>query len=236
MPDTEQDQQKEQDKQQQDQQKMVRVTVRPIASALPLGCFAFGVGNVLLAAFSLHWLPLAESSLVAFILLAFVAPLELIPCILAYLARDTGGATAMGIFSMAWIVQAIELLRSPTQPPSPTAGLFLALLALCLAVLTAASLPGKPLLGILLGIALLRSVAAATVAFGVHGLDLTAGFLGLLLAAFAFYSGLGFLLEDVRGTPLAMTFRRGDAKAAMEGNMQRQIERLFTEAGVRQQL
>ena len=144
---------------------MVRVTVRPIASALPLGCFAFGVGNVLLAAFSLHWLPLAESSLVAFILLAFVAPLELIPCILAYLARDTGGATAMGIFSMAWIVQAIELLRSPTQPPSPTAGLFLALLALCLAVLTAASLPGKPLLGILLGIALLRSVAAATVAF-----------------------------------------------------------------------
>ena len=215
---------------------MVRVTVRPIASALPLGCFAFGVGNVLLSAYSLHWLPVAESSLVALMLLAFVAPLELIPCILAYLARDTGGATAMGIFSMAWIVQAIELLRSPTLPPSPTDGLFLALLALCLAVLTAASFPGKPLLGALLTIAFLRSVTAAAVAFGVHPLAPAAGILGLLLAAFGFYSGLGFLLEDVRGTPLAMTFRRGAAKAAMEGNMQHQIERLFTEAGVRQQL
>ncbi len=233
---TPQTEQRSDPQQGREQQNMVRVTLRPIASALPLGCFAFGIGNVLLSALSLHWLPLAESSLVASILLAFVAPLELIPCILAYLARDTGGATAMGIFSMSWIVQAVELLRSPTQPPSPTAGLFLALLALCLAVLTAASFPAKPLLGVLLSIALLRSAAAATVSFGVHAVAPTAAILGLLLAAFAFYSGLGFLLEDVRGAPLPMTFRRGDAKAAMEGDMHHQIERVFTEAGVRQQL
>ena len=219
-----------------EQQKMVRVTVRPIASALPLGCFAFGIGNVLLSAFSLHWLPMAESSLVASILLAFVAPLELIPCILAYLARDTGGATAMGIFAMSWVIQALELLHSPAQPPSRTAALFLALLALCLVILTLASLPGKPLLCVLLSIACLRSLAASSVAFGAHALAPTAAVLGLLLATFAFYSGLGFLLEDVRGTSLPMTFRRGAAKAAMEGDMHQQIERIFTEAGVRQQL
>ena len=219
-----------------DQRSMLRVTVRPIASALPLGCFAFGVGNVLLSAFALHWLPLDESSLVALILLVFVAPLELIPCLLAYLARDTGGATAMGIFAMAWVVQALELLRAPAQPPSHTAGLFLALLALCLAVLTIASFPAKPLLGALLLIALLRSAAAAMVCFGLHAVAPTAAVLGLLLAAFAFYSGLGFLLEDIRGSSLPMTFRRGDAKTAMEGDMEKQIERVFTEAGIRQQL
>lgn len=219
-----------------EQQKMVRVTVRPIASALPLGCFAFAIGNVLLSAFSLHWLPVTESVLVAGILLVFVAPLELIPCILAYLARDAGGATAMGVFAMSWVVQAFELYRSPTQPPSPTAALFLAMLAFCLAILMLASLPGKPLLCVLLSIAFLRSVAASVVAFGVHALAPTAAILGLLLAAFAFYSGLGFLLEDVRGTSLPMTFRRGAAKAAMEGDMHQQIERIFTEAGVRQQL
>ncbi len=215
----------------------VRVVVRPFASALPLGCFAFGVGNVLYSAYALHWLPLSESSLVATMLLAFVAPLELIPCFMAFLSRDAGGATAMGIFAMAWIVQSLELLRAPLMPPSPTAGLFLALLSLCLLVLIVASFPGKPLLGVLLSIACLRSVSASVVAFGAHGhASVVASGLGLLLAGFAFFSGLGFLLEDVLGKPLAMTFRRGDAKAAMEGDMERQIERVFTEAGVRQQL
>ncbi len=218
-------------------QPAVRVVVRPFASSLPLGCFAFGVGNVLYAAFSLHWIPTSESSLLAIMLLVFVAPLELIPCFMAFLARDAGGATAMGIFSMAWVVQGIELLRSPSSSASPAAGFFLALLATCLLILTIASFPGKPLLGALLSVALLRSSAGAVVAFGVHRAAPTvAAVLGLLLGLFAFYSGLGFLLEDVYGKPLAMTFRRGDARAAMEGDAQLQMDRVYTEAGVRQQL
>jgi hypothetical protein len=56
------------------------------------------------------------------------------------------------------------------------------------------------------------------------------------VTAFAIYSGLGFLREDIKQRPLAMTFRRGEAKAALEGDLQPQLNRASREAGVREQL
>lgn len=218
-------------------QAITRVVLRPYASALPLGCFAFGVGNVLLSAFALHWIPPAEANVLAIMLLAFVAPLELIPCFMAFLSRDAGGATAMGIFAAAWTVQGILLLRPNPTPLSPAMGIFLVLLAIFLIILAVVTFTGKPLLGVLLVIAVLRTTGASLVQFGVGGsMDVITSGLGLLLAAFAVYSGLGFLMEDVKQKPLAMTFRRGQAKAAMEGDLQHQLKRVSTEAGVRQQL
>jgi succinate-acetate transporter protein len=40
---------------------MTHIMVRPLGSPLPLGCFAFGVGTVLLAALELKWVPARES-------------------------------------------------------------------------------------------------------------------------------------------------------------------------------
>lgn len=218
-------------------QAITRVVLRPYASALPLGSFAFGVGNVLLSAFALHWIPLAEANVVAIMLLAFVAPLELIPCFMAFLSRDAGGATAMGIFASAWTVQGLLLLKPNPTALSPAMGIFLVLLAIFLAILAVVTFAGKPLLGVLLVIAVLRTIGACLVQFGVGSpMDVIAAGLGLLLSAFAIYSGLGFLMEDVKQKPLAMTFRRGQAKAAMEGDLQHQLKRVSTEAGVRQQL
>lgn len=218
-------------------QAITRVVLRPYASALPLGFFAFGVGNALLSCFALHWIPLAESNVLAIMLLAFVAPLELIPCILAFLSRDTGGATAMGIFSASWVVQGVLLTKGNPEAPSAAMGIFLLLLASFLAILAFVTFASKPLLGVLLIIALLRSIGASLIQFGIRGAvaSITAG-LGLLITLFSIYGGLGFLLEDVKQRPLAMTFRRGQAKAAMEGDLQHQLKRVATEAGVRQQL
>ena len=106
-----------------DEADQVRIVLRPYASTIPLASFAFGVGNVLYAAFLLHWIPQSESMLLAVMLLAFAAPLELFPCAMAFVSRDGGGATAFGIFGASWIVLGVQLIQTGgAQKPSVTGG------------------------------------------------------------------------------------------------------------------
>ena len=122
----------------------VRIVLRPYASALPLGCFAFGIGNLLYSAFLLHWIPAAEARTLAVLLLGFVAPLQLLPCAMGFLSRDTGTATGMGIFGFSWLVQAVGILQANGDPPSIATGVFLLALAVCLAALTIVTISGNP--------------------------------------------------------------------------------------------
>jgi uncharacterized protein len=215
----------------------VRIVLRPYASPLPLASFAFGVGNALYSSFLLHWIPVSESRVLAFMLLAFAAPLELGPSILAFLTRDTGGATAFAIFGTAWLVQGFELLTAPTQVISPVAAVFLLCLALSLILLTIVTFKGKPLLGVVLIIAIFRTSGAAWVAFtGNKTVASATGIAGLVLAVFAFYSGIAFLEEDVTQRLSPLTFRTGQAKAAMENKLENQVDSIEKEAGVRKQL
>ncbi len=222
-------------------QAQVRITLTPYASSLPLASLAFGIGNVLYSAFLFHWIPAAESLPLALILLAFVAPLELAPSIMAFLSRDTGGATAFAIFGASWIVQGLQLLLlGGAAQPSHAAAFFLCSLALCLVILAAITFPGKPLLGGLLVVAVLRTTGAALLQFGVDAgrplLPHATAILGLLLAALAFYAAIAFLEEDVTGRISPLTFRTGQAKAAMEGKLEDQLEAITREAGIRKQL
>ncbi len=215
----------------------VRIVLRPYASALPLGCFAFAIGNGLYSAFLLGWIPATEARTLAILLLGFAAPLELLPCIMAFLSRDTGAATAMGIFGFAWIVQGVPMLLANGDPPSAAVGIFLLAIAICLLIVTIVTLSGKPMIAVMLMVAASRSVGAALLQFGVHSFVpvLTAA-LGLCVTAIAFYAGLGLLLEDVRGVLLPMTFRKKEAQAALEGDLEHQVAHLHREAGVREQL
>ena len=223
----------------------VRITLTPYASALPLASVAFAIGNILFSAFLFHWIPATESLPLALVLLAFVAPLELFPSVMAFLSRDAGGATAFAIFGASWIVQGLQLLVPGGNPqPSPTAAIFLCCLALSLAILAAITFPGKPLLGALLVVAVIRTSCAALLQFGVQTgahsrhpfLPTATALIGLLLAALAFYAAVAFLSEDVSGRISPLTLRTGDAKAAMEGKLEDQISALSREAGVRKQL
>ena len=55
---------------------ITRIVLRPLASSLPLGFFAFGVGSVLLTALELKWVPLAEgATLMTMVLTAPSVPL-----------------------------------------------------------------------------------------------------------------------------------------------------------------
>ena len=89
----------------------------------------------------------------------------------------------------------------------------------------------------LLTVAMLRSVCAGLMDFGVSPLlGEAAAVLGLVLAALAFYAGVAFLKEDVSGTISRMTFRTGKAKQAMESSLREQTDELTREVGVRKQL
>ncbi len=70
-----------------------RIVLRPIGSALPLGFFSFGIGMRLLGRSAIGWIPVSEQRAVGMILMAFVFPLELVATIVAFLARNTLGAT-----------------------------------------------------------------------------------------------------------------------------------------------
>src|SRR5437763_2706267 len=79
------------------------IFLRPIGSGLPLGFFSFGIGMLLLASQAIGWIPVAEQKDVGTILIAFVFPLELLATIMAFLARDTLGATTLGLFTTSWL-------------------------------------------------------------------------------------------------------------------------------------
>lgn len=66
---------------------MTRIVLRPVASSLPLGFLAFGVGTVLLTALELQWVPLAQGRSLMVLVLAFVVPLEALAGVFAFLAR-----------------------------------------------------------------------------------------------------------------------------------------------------
>src|SRR5438477_8058342 len=85
-------------------EEQVRIFLRPIGSALPLGFFSFGIGMLLLGTQALGWIPLHEQKNVGMMLVAFGFPLELVATIVAFLARATRSmATTLGLFTTSWV-------------------------------------------------------------------------------------------------------------------------------------
>ena len=76
--------------------------LRPIGSALPLGFFSFGLGMFMLAGDGIGWIPVREAHDVGLVLVTFVAPLEFLATIVAFLARYSIGAATLGLFTGSW--------------------------------------------------------------------------------------------------------------------------------------
>jgi succinate-acetate transporter protein len=216
---------------------ITRIVVRPLGSALPLGFFAFATGTVLLASAELKWISPAEKLALISIVLAFVAPLELLSSLFAFFSRDTGAATAMAIFGDSWIAFSLYFLNLGMQAETTTFGIFLIMDSLAVLALGVASFAGKPLLSLILLIAAVRFLLVACVQFGAGAsAQIASGIVGLLTGVFAVYGGLALLLEDVKQKTVLPMFRRRNAKAALEGSLEDQLDRIASEAGVRQQL
>lgn len=213
------------------------VALRPLASALPLGFFAFGIGMLLLAAQGADWIAATESKHVGLLLAAFVFPLELAAAILSFVARDVFAATGLGLFSTSWLALGLTLQTGQPASTSGALGVYLVGFAGVLVPLATAAFAGKPLIGVILALAAGRSVLAGIHELGGSGqLDHAAGILAAIIAGLAWYGGAAFLLEDMRQRTILPTFRRGGSREALEGSLSEQIARARRDAGVREQL
>ena len=216
---------------------MTRIMLRPMASALPLGFLAFGVGTILLTVVELKWLPLAQDAQLMRMVLVFVVPLEALAGLFAFLTRDVGAATALTLLGASWAATALTVLSIPPGAQSPALGIFLLVLATIMIVLLAGAVGSKPLFAVLLAIGASRF--ALTGVFQLTGtpvLGTVAGWIGVPLVGFALYGGLALLLEDGRQKTILPLGRRGRARASLEGDLASQIEHAEREAGVRRQL
>ena len=102
-----------------------RIVLRPIGSGLPLGFFSFGIGMLLLGCSGIGWIPAGEQKDVGMFLIAFVFPLELIATVVAFLARDTLGATTLGLFTTSWLALGWFDHSSRPGATSVTVGIYL---------------------------------------------------------------------------------------------------------------
>jgi succinate-acetate transporter protein len=115
------------------------------------------------------------------VLLGYVAPLEGLPCVFGFLSRDAGAATTMGLFSAGWVALAVNFLMFGADAKTITLGIFLVMDSLAVFALTAASMGGKPLLGVILLLSAARFLLAAIVQFGAGvAVSIASGALGLL--------------------------------------------------------
>jgi succinate-acetate transporter protein len=216
--------------------EQTRIILRPVGSGLPLGFFSFAVGMLLLACQAIGWIPVSEQKDVGMLLIAFVFPLELVATVFAFLARDTLGATTLGLFTTSWMALGWSNLASPPGSTSITLGIYLFGFATAVLLLALLSTVGKPFFSVLLSIAPARMVLSG--AYEVGGgktLFHVAGACGLALAALAMYGGTALALEDAHQRELLPLFRRGQAAESFEG-FEVQLERLEAEPGVRSQL
>jgi uncharacterized protein len=214
----------------------VRIMLRPLASPLPLGFFAFAIGSFVFTSFELGWVPQTQGRQVALVMLVFVAPLELIASILAFWARDPGGATALGLFGMTWGVLGIISLTS-TAPRSPVAGVFLVCMSAVILAFGATSLFTKPVLSVVGLVACGRFLLTGI--YEIHsgeGWRHASGWVGVPLAASAFYLALALMIEDAQHRTVLPLLRRGAARMAVESHLGDQTSAIEREAGVRGQL
>jgi len=216
--------------------EQTRIVLRPIGSGLPLGFFSFGIGMLLLACAGIGWIPVDEQKDLGMILIAFVFPLELLATVMVFLARDTLGATTLGLFATSWLALGWSDYASPPGQTSVTLGIYLFGFATTVLLLALMATQGKPFFSVLLVAAAARMVLTGV--YEVGGSQRwyeIAGGLGLAISALALYGGTALGLEDVRQRELLLLFRRGGADEAFAG-FDAQLERLEAEAGVRQQL
>ena len=148
-------------------EEATRIVLRPIASPLPLAFLSFGVGSGLQSGLQLGLVPRDEIPNVALLLGAVVFPAMLLAGILAFLSRETLGATLLGLLSFSWLGTALVSYTSFPDQTSAALGVFSLVLAAVLLLMGTVGVLGKPLLSVV--------IALASVRYGLNGVyELTA--------------------------------------------------------------
>jgi succinate-acetate transporter protein len=215
----------------------VRVTVRPYGSVVPLGFLAFGIGMFMYAALEAPWVKPTETHTVGLMLVTFVAPLEGVATVIAFLARDTMAGVALGLFTGSWITNGLATLHATPGQLSAAQGYFGVAFTIAILLLACVAWLGQPLIAALLTVSSVRGATNAVYELGGgKGWNHVAGWVALAIFCVAMYGGLAFLLEDARGAALLPLGRRGSSREAIEGDLDVQLAGLGGEPGVRKHL
>jgi succinate-acetate transporter protein len=211
--------------------------VRPYGSAVPLGFFAFGIGMFLYAAIDAPWVKQTDAHSIGLLLAGFVAPLEVIATIFAFLARDTVAAATLGLFAGSWFVGGLTTMQAKPGVLDAGVGYFLIAFTIVVLLLGGAAILGKPFISVLLFISAARGLLSAIYQLGGGARwNHIGGWLALVIFVVAMYGGIAFLLEDALGKTVLPLGRRGGSREAIEGSLGDQLRGLEDEAGVRHTL
>lgn len=216
---------------------VTRIVLRPVASPLPLGFFALGIGSVVLSSLQLGWVPTAQSEMLLLLVLIFVVPLQFVAGLLALVARDAGAGTALLLLAAAWAGTSVTSLDSPPGRPVVAQAVFLLALVPFVLALAGAAVQSKPLFAVLLTLTALRFGLTGLYEAGAgNALQAAAGWTGVVIGVYALYGGLALLVEDGKQRTVLPLFRRGAARRSIEGDLREQLTPAQQEAGVRHQL
>ncbi len=212
----------------------VRVMLRPVGSPLAIGMSGLAVASFVQSGLDLGWVPRSQTSDVGLILVSVPFVLQLVACVVAYLARDGATGATVGLLSTSWLSLGLVHIVSSPRSTSAALGLLLLVVGALLALSAVAVSVGKPLPAAVFFIAALRFALA-----GIYELSAVsfwqsaAGVVGLLVTAGAGYCVLAFELEDQRHRQVLPTFRRSSGLAAGQNGPDDPVAGLSQEAGVR---
>ncbi|MDB5182180.1 MAG: hypothetical protein JWP13_943 [Candidatus Saccharibacteria bacterium] len=210
------------------------VTLRPIASPMPLGLFTLAIASAVVSAVEVGIIP--ESSFRAVSLI--IAPaflLQLVAAIFAFLSRDTIAATVLASFASTWLVGALAFFINPPDIGKALGIYYFVFSIFVLLILSLAK--SKLVLSAIMVCAVLRFVSSGIYEFtNSSAAGLVAGIVGFVLTIVALYGAHSLLAEDVTGRAPFPVGRSGMARAAMEGPLSQQLEGLEHSAGVRRTL
>ncbi|PXY20829.1 hypothetical protein [Prauserella muralis] len=214
-----------------------RITLRPIASPLPLGFLAFAMGSGLLSMEQFGFFGTGQEHNTMLLLAVFIFPMQLLASVFAFLGREPVAATALGVIAFSWPATALVTVLADQGATNPLAGGLSAVIALVLALLAAPGLQGKPVVGTVVTLGAARYTLNAVFDFtGSHAVELASASVGAVILLLGVYGGLALVLEDTAHRTVLPFPRLGEARRALETDLTDQASTVTREAGVRRQL
>ncbi|HEX5224170.1 MAG TPA: hypothetical protein VFW29_03470 [Solirubrobacteraceae bacterium] len=210
------------------------VVLRPIGAPLTVGLAGLGIASLCESGLGLGWIAASETTSIGLVLLAVPFVLQILACVLSYLARDGAVGANVGVLATAWLALGLLHLHSGSPARDGAAGLLLVAAGAVLVVSSAVIVSANPLAGSIFILAALRFVAAGVYDLGgSETFQHAASIVGLVVAVLALYAIAAFELEGQRRHPVLPTLRTGTGREAVLGSGAEQLDGVAHEAGVR---
>lgn len=215
----------------------VVVSLRPIATPLPLTFSGLLIASVVISAYELGWIPSSEHHTTGWVLLAVPIPLQLLAACWGFVARSACAATGSAVLTAVWLAFALDLITTAPGPPGPSNAI--AMLMFGSAAALAVTVLAEVATGSLLPAVVLSATVLRFALTGVSGIthrtawSHASGWVGIAVAALALYASFALELEGTKREPVLPTLRRGRARSAVDDGFAAQVADLEHEVGVR---